>query len=181
MSTEPSDLGHCKSIFGKSIYQPIAYDVERGSAPPRRVPVSWSTVIAHTRLTPALQSSSSSTRCPRSLNASRTCGAMRASTVTSPGSESVGPKRIRKTVADDARGFDRLLRLHSELDDIEEHLQHPLYLCIPAGTTKRHERLSVSQNHRGVRGEPWTLPRLQAGGVRGIEPYLRAPPRDGKT
>ena len=62
------------SALAGFVHQPMAYDVERGSAPPARVPVSGSTVIAHTRLTPALQSSSSLTRCPRPRKASRTGG-----------------------------------------------------------------------------------------------------------
>ena len=43
---------------------------------------------------------------------------------------------------------------------------------VAAGTPEGHERLSILEDHCGVRGEAWTLPRLQAGGVRWIEPYL---------
>ena len=91
-----------------------------------------------------------------------------------PRQRAVWPERVGKTVTDNAGRLDCLLWFHSEFDDVKEHLQHPLNLGIAAGTAKGHKRLSIFEDHRRVRCESWTLPRLKAGWMRFIQPRLCA-------
>src|SRR5439155_12348735 len=56
----------------------------------------------------------------------------------------VRPEGVGEALADDARLLDRLLRVHPELRDVEEYLQHRLRLPVAAGAAEGHEELAVA-------------------------------------
>src|SRR5262245_59700419 len=55
------------------------------------------------------------------------------------------------------RSFDSFLRIHPELDDVQENLQQSLILIVAAGRAQYHERLTVLENQRRRKGDARTF------------------------
>src|SRR5215831_2225009 len=57
--------------------------------------------------------------------------------------------------------FDRLLEIHSEIDQVQKELQRPLILLISTRRSERKVWLGTAHRHRWGQGGAWTLPRPQ--------------------
>src|SRR6185369_14207700 len=60
-----------------------------------------------------------------------------------------------------ARRLDRFLHVHSELDDVQQHLDERLILVIAAGRREHHERFAVLEHKSWSEGDPRALARLK--------------------
>src|SRR5262249_9898929 len=65
----------------------------------------------------------------------------------------------------EARGLDRLLRVHSKLDDVEQDLSEGLILIVAAGGRERGEGLAVFQDQRRRERNARAFSRLQFVGM----------------
>src|SRR5262245_22054131 len=69
----------------------------------------------------------------------------------------------------EARGLDRLLRVHSELDNVEQDLSEGLILIVAAGGRERGEGLAIFQDQRRRERDARAFSRLQFVRVAGCE------------
>ena len=87
-------------------------------------------------------------------------------------------ERPRERPRDDPRRFDRGLRVHPEVHDVAEDLDHRLALRVLAGAAERHERAAILHEERRVRRKARPLVRGDRRRMARRRPELRATRRD---
>ena len=69
----------------------------------------------------------------------------------------VWPERVGKVPSRDTGRFCSQLRIHPELDNVEEDLRHRLALGITTWSAERHERLALFECRGRIGGQEWTF------------------------
>ena len=77
------------------------------------------------------------------------------------GNEFVKGERSVEVLGLEARGFHCLLRIHAEVEDVQQHLQQRLVLIVAARRRQRQERLPVFEHHGRAQGHARTLARRE--------------------
>ena len=121
------------------------------------MPVAGSVRIASTDPASHVHSGHSWIWWPREASSARVPESIRPSTARRPGKYSRQSRTTRKVSEGGARPLDRALRVHAEMHDIQQYLQHRLICTSPPGVPNGHDPAGFGHQQRRVRRQPRSL------------------------